>query len=53
MFLPAVGLGVFRITLMYVLVVSEESDGKLLRKMEQSNATVSEPIYVCAKKACP
>lgn len=51
--LPAVGLGVIGVTLMYIAVVSGESEGKLLSKMERSNATVSEPIYARMRKACP
>jgi len=38
---------------MYILVVSENLERKLLRKMEQSNVTASEFIYLDTKKARP
>lgn len=53
MFLPVILLRVLKIALMYILVVSEESERKLLRKKEQSNATLSEFISMCMKKVCP
>ena len=43
-------LGVFKMSLMYILVVGEDLERKLLRKMEQSNVTVSEFIYIAMKK---
>lgn len=53
MLLPVILLGVFEMSLMYILVVCEDSERKLLRKMEQSHVTASEFIYIGMKKVGP
>lgn len=53
MFLPVILLRVIKIALMFILVVSEESERKLLRKMEQSNATLSEFISIVYEESVP
>lgn len=39
-------LGAFKMSLMYLLVVGEDLERKLLRKMEQTNVTASDFIYI-------
>lgn len=51
--LPVILLGVFTMPLMCILVVSEDLESKLLRKMEQSNVAASEFIYIGMKNVCP
>lgn len=43
-------LGVFKMSLMYILVVGEDLERKLLRKMEQTNVTASDFIYIGVTK---
>lgn len=51
--LPGILLGLFKMSLMYIAVVSEDLERKLLRKMAWSNVTASEFISIGMRKACP